>query len=122
MPGQLVPLVLLPRFTTYSGDDDYSTIGMDVTAYSSAIINIWRNTLVGTSGNPDFFLEESSDQVSWSLCTVTGATQPLHGTAGQEVQYVAALTKRWFRIRVALPNANNIGTCYAVGFLEERLS
>ena len=40
MAGELVPLVLLPRYTTYAGADTFTSIGMDVTPYSKAIVNV----------------------------------------------------------------------------------
>ena len=70
------------------------------------------------AGSPLFNLEESSDQVAWSTCG--GTTLNFTPSANVETQYTAALTKRWFRIRLILPNADNVLTCYAVGFLEER--
>lgn len=120
MAGVQTPLVLIPRYTSYSGATTYSTIAMDVTAYENAIVNIFRNTMLGTAGSPLFNLQESTDQVTWSTCG--GTTLNFNPTANAETQYTAALTKRWFRITVALPNADNLLTCYAVGFLEERQS
>jgi hypothetical protein len=118
MAGELVPLVLIPRYSCYSGADSYVTIGMDVTPYQNAIVNVWRNAVIGTAGDPDFNLEESSDQVTWSTCA--GTTADFTPSAGTETQYTAQLKKRWFRIRIDLANADNVMTCYAVGFLEER--
>jgi hypothetical protein len=120
MAGVQTPLVLVPRYTTYCGVPVYSTIAMDVTAYENAIVNIFRSAMIGTAGNPLFNLQESTDQVTWSTCG--GTSLNFNPTAGSETQYTAALTKRWFRITVTLPNADNLLTCYAVGFLEERQS
>ncbi|MEJ2202960.1 MAG: hypothetical protein P8170_02490 [Gemmatimonadota bacterium] len=39
MAGELVPLVLIPRYTSYVGDGTFTTIAMDVTEYESAIVN-----------------------------------------------------------------------------------
>lgn len=119
MAGELVPLVLIPRYTTYCGTAAYSTIGMDVTPYQNAIVNFWRNTMIGTGSTVSLYFEESSDQNLWSLCTGM-SPNPASPAANAETQYTANLTKRWFRIRVVLPNADNVATCYAVGFLEER--
>ncbi len=125
MAGALTPLVLLPRFTTYagrpgSGTVTFSTIAMDVTEYSSAIVNIWRGKLVGTVGTLKFNLQESTDQVNWTTCG--GTTADFAPAENTETQYTATLTKRWFRITIELPNADNVLSCWAVGFLEERLS
>ena len=125
MAGELTPLVLLPRYTTYAGkatDQFFTTIGMDVTQYESAIINMWRGKFVGTDTPDDLFVrfEESTDQDSWTTCTGSpgGDDGPAENT---EEQYTLTLKKRWFRIKVGLPNANNVVSCWAVGFLEDRL-
>ena len=119
MAGQLTPLVLLPRFTTYVGASVFRTIAMDVTEYSSAIVNAWRGKLTGSGPTFAMLLEESSDQITWTTCTGGTSFDP-----GEEleVQKTATLTKRWFRIQVTLGGTSPAGTCWAVGFLEQRLS
>jgi hypothetical protein len=120
MPGILTPLVLVPRYTTLSGTFEFSTIALDVTAYQNAIVNLFRTALLGTGGAVKFNLEESTDQVIWTVCS--GTTADFDITPDTETQDVAALTKRWFRLTIQLPNANNVSTFYVVGFLEERES
>jgi len=127
MAGEVVPLVLLPRFTTYagrpgSGSVAFATIAMDVTEYSSAIVNVWRGKIIGTeTGTPPvkFNMEQSSDQLNW---TTAGPSADFDPTENVEAQYTATLTKRWFRITVALGHASNVVSCWAVGFLEQRQS
>jgi hypothetical protein len=122
MPGELVPLVLLPRYTTFAGDGTFVTIAMDVTEYSTAIVNCWRGKLLGTAG-PSIALtfEESSDQVNWTTCggTNVSAYDPGENTEGQAS---ATLNKRWFRVKVVIGGTLPAVTCWAVGFLEQRLS
>jgi len=123
MPGELVPLVLLPRFSTYAGADDFHTVAMDVTEYSSAIVNVWRGKHVSAT-SPTFGVtfQESTDQINWTTCSGTTAnSDPGQDT---EVQYTATLTKRWFRIKVTIGGTSPapVCTCWAVGFLEQRLS
>jgi hypothetical protein len=128
MPGQLTPLVLLPRYTTYAGRPTsgsvlFSTIAMDVTEYAQAIVNLWRGKIIGTeSGTPPvkFNLEESTDQVNWTTCD--GTTADFDPGENTETQYNPVMTKRWFRITVALGHASNVVSCWAVGFLEQRES
>lgn len=117
--GELVPLVLVPRFSTYAGATEFVTIAMDVTQYQNAIVNAWRAVLLGTS--PTFLMElqESSDQVNWTTCTGGTGFDPGQTT---EVQKNAELNKRWFRIKVILTGTGVVATCWAVGFLEQRLS
>ncbi|MCK6479533.1 MAG: hypothetical protein HUU06_11260 [Planctomycetaceae bacterium] len=121
MAGQLTPLVLIPRYTTYSGSQDFTTIGMDVTAYQTVIVNFWRPALIGGGTDIAVYFEESTDQNSWSECAGS-PSQPVNPLPNQETQYSYTLSKRWFRLRLVLPNTTNVVTCYAVGFLEERLS
>lgn len=124
MAGELVPLVMLPRYTTYAGKPSsgytyFSTIAMDVTQYESAILNVWRGGIVGAT-TPGFTISffESTDQIVWSACAGSSAGDPGENT---EAQYTLDLKKRWFQIRVQLGGADNIVSCWAVGFLEERL-
>jgi hypothetical protein len=128
MAGELVPLVLLPRYTTYAGLPDsgvqsFSTIALDATQFQNAIVNVWRGKLVGST-TPGFTLwfEESTDQVVWTVCDGSPGG-PGGGDPGEndETQYTLALRKRWFRVQVLLGGADNVVSCWAVGFLEERL-
>ena len=119
MAGELVPLVMLPRYSTYAGATTFYTIAMDVTEYQAAILNVWRGPGPAT-GEFDMYLEESTDAIAWSDCS--GVSNPLNPTADTETQYVPLLKKRWFRIRLVLSGASAIVSCWAVGFLERRES
>ena len=130
MAGELVPLVLLPRYTTYAGqavtppDYYFTTIAMDVTQFSAAILNMWRGEIVGGT-TPSFtvWYEESTDQDNWTVCSGSpGAGSGGDPGTNTEVQYSLALKKRWFRVKIELGGADNVVSCWAVGFLEERLS
>ena len=68
MAGELVPLVLIPRYTTYAGAETFTTIGMEVTDYEKALVNVWRGPLAG-GGAVVFTFEESTDGTTWSTCT-----------------------------------------------------
>ena len=120
MAGELVPLVLLPRYTTYASADTFTSIGMDVTQYSKAIVNVWRGNIIGTSGTDGFTLQESTDQTNWTTCSGTSAD--FDPGADAEDQYEATLTKRWFRIKVTTTGTNVALSCWAIGFLEMRES
>jgi hypothetical protein len=122
MAGELVPLVLLPRFTTLVSNQEFVTVGMDVTDYSMAIVNVWRGGVIGaTTPGVLFYFQESTDQVNWTICAGTSSSGQTPG-ANAEAQYNATLTKRWFRIKAVLGGADNAVSCWAVGFLEDRLS
>ncbi len=116
MAGELTPLVLLPRYTTYTGAHDFTTIGMEVTDYSKAIVNFWRGDLAG-AGTISVTFQESTDQNTWSTCSSGGPNSP---TADTEFQYAPELNKRWFRIKVSVTGTDPYVTCWAIGFLELR--
>jgi len=120
MAGELVPLVLLPRYSSFNGGSTFTTIAMEVTNYSKAIINVWRGKLLGTSPTIGFTFEESTDQLNWTTCANTSA----NADPGEEseAQYEPTLNKRWFRIRVALGGTSPAASCWAIGFLEMRES
>jgi len=118
MAGELVPLVLIPRYTTLAGAATFTTIGMEVTDYEAALVNVWRGPLSG-GGTFAASFEESSDGVTWATCT--------NGTGGDpgsetEVQYNPTLKRRWFRIKVVLTGTNPVVTLWALGFLQMRES
>jgi len=119
MAGELVPLVMLPRYTTYAGDSTFTTVAMDVTDYQKAILNVWRGKLVGSGPTFDISFEESTDQDSWTVCTNGSGGDP--GTE-TEAQYTPDLNKRWFRVKITLGGSSPIATCWAIGFLEMRQS
>lgn len=120
MAGVQTPVVMLPRYSCYSGADDFITIAMDVTAYLKATLNVWRSPLVGTTPTFAIAFQESTDQVSWSACSVSGGgSDP---GADTETQYVVTLTKRWFRVKVTLAGTDPVATCWCVGFFEDRES
>ena len=119
MAGELVPLVLLPRYSSYVGDSDFTTIAMDVSAYEKAIVNCWRGKLVGNTPTFAISFEESTDQETWTVCTNGSGGDP-----GQEseTQYSPELSKRWFRAKVTLTGTQPSVSCWAIGFLELRQS
>lgn len=119
MAGELVPLVMLPRYSTFAGATTFTTIAMDVTEYSKAILNVWRGPLSG-GGLYKFTCQESTDGVNWADCA--GATWPVDPTSGVEAQYEAELRRRWFRVKLELTGTDPMTSTWAVGFLERRES
>ena len=118
MAGQLIPVVLMPRFTCLSGADTFRTIAMDVTPYSSGLLSVWRSPLLGSSPTFAFLFEESSDQVTWTACTISPSeTDP---GADDETQYTVTLKKRWLRVAITLGGGSPVATLWIAGFLEER--
>ena len=118
MAGELVPLVMMPRFSTYAGATTFYSIWMDVSEYEKAILNVWRGPMsVGTFA---LTCEESTDGIVPSNCA--GVTWPEDPTADAEEQYIVTLKKRWFRTKLVLTGSGVTVSCWAVGFLERRES
>ncbi len=119
MAGELVPVVMVPRFTTFAGATDFYTIAMDVTEYQTALLSLWRGPDVPAGATWSVTAQESTDQNSWSTCTGGGPTAV---GASTEVQMSATLTRRWFRLKITIAGSDPVLTGWAVGFLEQRLS
>jgi hypothetical protein len=117
MAGELTPLVLIPRYSTYVGAHTFTSIALDVTAYSKAYVSVWRGTLTGTTPTFAVSFEESTDQDNWTTCTSGAGGDP---GADTEAQYTPDLKKRYFRIKVVLGGTNPAVSCWAMGSLERR--
>ncbi len=131
MAGELVPLVMIPRFTTLVGKvgeslayPGYKTIGLEVSAFELATLNCWRGPIFG-GGTPDptmkIYFEESSDQENWTVCGSASGTGNTIGVE-TETQVSPGFSKRWFRVRIVLTGDAPVVTCWVVGFLQERES
>lgn len=120
MASQIVPIVLIPRFTTYVGAGTYTTIGLEVSRFQSMNVTIWRGPLIGSvpgGAAVSIQLETSPDNETW---TADGA--PI--TTANAHSFVEALfTRPWMRLKVTLTaDASNVValTCWATGFVEMR--
>lgn len=123
MAGLFVPLVLIPRYTTYTGANatSFTTVGMDVSDYEKAVVSFWRSAGFNLASVTINF-EESMDQLAWSTCGGGAFTDP---GALVEGQFQPVITKRWFRINVTINAAGGGGvaaTCWCIGFLMQRES
>jgi len=126
MDSDLVPLVMIPRFTTYAGRASpfqyFATVGLEVSEYKSVMLNVWRGNVVGeiTPGFSIWF-EESTDQDRWTHCQgMPGGPIGCDPGENDEEQYRFPVKKRWFRVRVQLGGRDNVVSCWAVGFLQLR--
>jgi hypothetical protein len=119
MSGELTPLVLIPRYSTYVGAHTFTSIALDVTNYVKAYVSVWRGAMTGTSPTFSVSFEESTDQVNWTVCTGGTAADP---GADTEAQYTPDLKKRYFRIKVVLGGTSPAGSCWAMGSLERRVA
>jgi len=120
MEQVVVPIVLIPRFTTFAGKDTYfRTQAIAVTEYESIEVFIWRGDLDSGGWNANFAVEESMDQQSW---TTVLSTVP---TAKSELRATGTLTKSYIRASFWLDAPGTdfpIVTAYAVGNLIRRRS
>jgi hypothetical protein len=117
MAGVLVPVVMMRKFTALTGAADYSTVAIEVSDYQKAILSAWHGPVLN-GGTLVFSFEQSMDQKTWTICSgTTGGWTPGPGAEGQ---VTATLSKRWFRVRATLTEANASATCWVLGFLERR--
>jgi hypothetical protein len=117
MTGKRIPLILIPRYTSYVGVGDFYTAAMDVSAFESSVVHVWRGELIGDSPTISLAIEESHDQDTWAACSGGSAFDPGEKT---EVTKEVTLTKRFLRIAVTLGGSNTGATCLAYGYLNAR--
>jgi len=120
MKGELVPVVMIPRFTSYLGVGTYTTVPLDISDFESITMEFWRGKL--RSGTFTAYLEQASepweDNSLWSaLSTInTADTSSFEDLTFSKVPY--------FRIRIVLADPTFLAsgiTCWAAGFLRKRI-
>jgi hypothetical protein len=128
MIGESVPLVMIPRFTSYVGPSTYSTNPLDVSEYAKANLEFWRGELAGSQVTPPdqstftAYFEEASDPnpPSGNWTAIVTAITSVNTNSVVELPF----TKKFFRIRIVL-TATPAGlcaiTCWAAGNLERRI-
>src|SRR5437870_2552997 len=98
MTGELVPLVMVPRYTGLVGPQTFSTVPLDVTEYSDASLVLWRGPLVGTTPSFTAHFDVSQDAENWSMAAADSSPSANAATA-----IGAGFTgHRWFRVRIEL--------------------
>ena len=119
MAGEIVPLVMIPRFTTYVGEATFTTVALDVSEFGAVQLATWLGPLVGGAGaSVDARLEASEDAEVWSaLMPMVPAGTDAHSVvhAGLPLRYLRA--KLWMTA-----DASDVAaiTCWSTGFLERR--
>jgi hypothetical protein len=127
MKGELVPVVMIPRFTSYVGAGTYTTIPIDVSGFKLATLEFWRGQLLGTVGDVSFEanFEEASQADPPSIndwhALVTAITAP-----NDSDLLTLEFTRQFFRVRIAMSygaasNKLTALTCWAAGSLERRI-
>ena len=125
--GAAVPLVLIPRFTSYLGEGTYTSAPLDVSEYSDGRVTLWRGPLVGDSADGASFswhVEDSHDAVTWQRSSPMPPEDPVSTTDTSSQQHFGVV-RRWMRVVVELEaDSNGVAaiTCWAVGLLDRRLA
>ena len=124
MAGEYVPLVMIPRFTSYIGAAEYVTVALDVSAFYKFDIAFWCGPLVGDDGTGASLsatFETSDDNDTWTeVPEIPAITTPNGHTIGNGL-----LRPRWLRVKIVLTeDADHVVaiTCWAAGQLERRQS
>jgi len=113
--GLYVPLVMIPRFTTYVGQATYTSAPLDVNDYVAFTLTVWRGPLLGSGSTLSCVFEVSEDADVWSDSGISAIT-----TANTSSSVSTTLTRRWLRVKVTLTGADSALTCWAIGNLERR--
>lgn len=119
MNGEMLPVVMLPRYASFVGATEFSTVPLDVAEFEKAELTLWRSAMAG-SGSPTFraHFEVSQDTIAWS------AQMPLGYDPGAnaKVAVPVVLTKKWFRVRIVLTGTDPGVSCWCAGHLILRVS
>ena len=121
--GKLVPIVLIPRFTSFVSVGTYSSVAIDVSGYSGGTVVAWPGPVYNSGGAAPGLLvkiQDSEDGDHWfDIDNIN-----LDSVTSGELDF--ALTRRWLRASTYLHNSgmtsDPIGvTCWCTGSLESRL-
>jgi hypothetical protein len=114
MIGEAVPLVMLPRFSSFVGANTFTTAALRVSDYAKAHVSFWRGPL--KSGNFSAQFEESHDGQDWD------AIGSAITTTDTRDEYSISLGKRWFRLKIQIWGGYGPAiTCWCTGLLERRI-
>lgn len=116
MSGRTVPLLLVPRFTTYVREGEFPSMGIDVAPFGSAIVQVWRGKLIGTTPAVAVRFEESMED-SWSVCDGGTEFNPAEDTVETKT---LTFSKRLLRVVVALSGIDVAVTAHVFGHLVPR--
>lgn len=121
MAGELVPLVMVPRFTTYVGAGVFTTVALDVSAFGAVHLATWMGPLIGDTGAGAALtsaeLQQSEDGEDWEILF------PMIAGADQHDLVMSPLPRRYLRARIELAADTSsvvAVTCWSTGYLERR--
>ena len=119
MAGKSVPVVLVPRFTTYVGASIFGTEAIPVAAYAGIGLTFWHGPLLGSGAllAVSVGFQESVDGTVYADCP--GGPWSITNSPGEFV-LMAYFTKAWMRFFVTLAGTNPAVTCWAQGAFELR--
>lgn len=120
MAGRSVPIVLIPRFTSYVGVGFFYTIPIPVAAYEALVLDFWHGTMNGPTPAMYLYVEESNDGSAWTAAAAFPFIPSPYFAAASEEQFRLFLTKAWLRVGVELTGAGTAVTCWGSGYLELR--
>lgn len=122
MIGQLTPLILVPRFSSYMGAADFVSAPVDVTAYSDAYVTVWRGLLVGSSPAFQFYVQTSTDAITWTDFDLRPGIAPWVDPGFDTALAISfPCMYRWIRAKVRLEGTSPAVTCWASGFVQNRV-
>ncbi len=125
MIGVQVPLVLVPRYSSYMGEGDYVSAALDVSAYSDGAVSVWRGKLVGASTAFKFYVQVSTDALVWTDFPLNGVGPTWIDPGENQVQVAAfTCTRQWLRAKVTLEKNGADSpavSCWASGLITERV-
>ncbi len=124
MQGEQVPLILVPRYTSYCGAGDYLSAPVDTAGYWSASVAFWRGRLLGTSSPAvKFYAQGSTDAIEWFDLALRTPPDPVWLDPGQDnaVTRGVTLQYRWLRVKVVLSGTDPAVSCWAAGLVIERV-
>ena len=117
LEGRLVPVILLPRFTTLAGGGiPFRTFPIDIQAYEAIRLGLWRGPVMGVPCPMNFYLEESQTREVWDVLGGGG----IQIAEEEETPIEVDLSKKWFRLTVVIEDRDSFATCWAQGFLVKR--
>lgn len=125
MIGEIVPVVMIPRYTSFLGPGTYTTVPMLVSDYKSVVLEFWCGYVqaqpsgaLSTATFEEAFDAELPDGAWVTLATKTEVDQNTQSLLN------LTFTRRYFRVRFVLTADSNglVGfTCWAAGSLQKRV-